>query len=575
MLISEDYREQNRLLHEQRPDYGKSGGQWAEYIHRLMSEERIDTVLDYGCGKGILGAALAQVGKKIAEYDPAVAGKDAEPEPAELVVCTDVLEHIEPVHLNAVLRDLRRLTQRKLFFNIATRKAGKLLPDGRNAHLIIKDGAWWRQKLEAEFHILMWEERGMMIYGEAVPASTKITAPKPTKRLQVTLQWKTTAEQIMADINKYADAFTKVSTYSFWQGIDDEPADLQLCVNVIDTYPDPDVVLKDVAKLSYKATAIVVKFDAARPEQWWKRLMEKRFRLAQWFTQGDSAMMIGAPMVGVQGVIAVGAVDTDKRWDQVKLAAERIKTRFTPAPPHEKRALVACYGPSLADNLDHLRTAAAGGGIVISVSGAHDYLLANGIVPTYHIECDPRPHKTDNIAKGHPDVTYLLGSACHPSLFDRLEGSDIRLWHVSTPEHATRLVDEMGESPQTVISGGGSVGLRSLTLFYAMGYRSFSFFGMDCSFKFDGDPNDPQAVQQWAGAHAGKKQDITQAACGSRVFISSPILLTYASNFFETIQKVNDIDIRLYGDGLLQSMADYLSVSPQLDNVETVAEKAA
>jgi hypothetical protein len=71
-----------------------------------------------------------------------------------------------------------------------------------------------------------------------------------------------------------------------------------------------------------------------------------------------------------------------------------------------------------------------------------------------------------NIDKAHPQVRYLLGSGVHPTLLDKLEGADIALWHIATPEHVKRFIPELNESTRIVISGGGSVGLRAISLLY-------------------------------------------------------------------------------------------------------------
>lgn len=108
-------------------------------------------VLDYGCGKRTLESAL---GFGINNYDPALEGLDASPAPADIVCCTDVLEHIEPDCLTAVLADLRRVTKRAIFLTIATRPAKKFLADGRNAHLIQKPARWWIERLwDAGFRV--------------------------------------------------------------------------------------------------------------------------------------------------------------------------------------------------------------------------------------------------------------------------------------------------------------------------------------------------------------------------------------------------------------------------------------
>jgi hypothetical protein len=84
------------------------------------------------------------------EYDPGIPGKDHLPKPADLVVCTDVLEHIEPELLDGVLRHLYLLAGRGAYLVIATRLARELLPDGRNAHLIVQEPPWWLAKLKAQ-----------------------------------------------------------------------------------------------------------------------------------------------------------------------------------------------------------------------------------------------------------------------------------------------------------------------------------------------------------------------------------------------------------------------------------------
>src|SRR5688572_7436580 len=99
-LISEEYRELNRKLHAENALFGNDHFGWSKFIRHLVEGNGYTEVLDYGCGKGKLAAALADLNIQMQEYDPAIEGKEAEPQPAELVACTDVLEHIEPVHLN-------------------------------------------------------------------------------------------------------------------------------------------------------------------------------------------------------------------------------------------------------------------------------------------------------------------------------------------------------------------------------------------------------------------------------------------------------------------------------------------
>lgn len=152
--ITADYRALNAELHRTRKDFGRRGGRHAHRVLKLLRNKTFNasSVLDYGAGKGGLKAALPEV--DVREYDPAIPGKDTVPEPADIVVCTDVLEHIEPDCLDNVLRDLARLTLKVGHVVVATQPDHtKLLPDGRNPHLIVQPAGWWREKLRPYFRV--------------------------------------------------------------------------------------------------------------------------------------------------------------------------------------------------------------------------------------------------------------------------------------------------------------------------------------------------------------------------------------------------------------------------------------
>ncbi len=157
-MISTEYLAANRTLHADDPTYGTSGWKYASDVLRLCQSYATLSILDYGCGKGTLAAALDPF--PIAGYDPAVPEFAAPPEPADIVVCGDVLEHIEPEHLPAVLAHVRSLTRRVTLWVIATRPASKTLPDGRNCHLIVQGAPWWTQQLANAGHAVCSVRQG-------------------------------------------------------------------------------------------------------------------------------------------------------------------------------------------------------------------------------------------------------------------------------------------------------------------------------------------------------------------------------------------------------------------------------
>lgn len=147
-LITEEYRNLNRELHDRNPEFGTSLPRFVKYIKALVKPG--DTVLNYGCGKCFL---RCDNDVHVVNYDPAIEGFDAIPEPADIVVCTDVMEHIEPECLDDVLLHLKGLIKEYGFFSVATVPSEKTLKDGRNAHLLQHDFVWWVNKFSQYFVI--------------------------------------------------------------------------------------------------------------------------------------------------------------------------------------------------------------------------------------------------------------------------------------------------------------------------------------------------------------------------------------------------------------------------------------
>lgn len=147
-LISEAYRGEQVWLHtiERKAEaYGSGGKQWADVINKIIEVHRCATMLDYGCGKGYLAKHIQ--GADVRRYDPAIEKFAALPDDADLVVCLDVLEHIEPEYLDNVLRHLTSLANKFLFLSVSLKAAGRFLRDGRNSHLILHDADWWEKKI--------------------------------------------------------------------------------------------------------------------------------------------------------------------------------------------------------------------------------------------------------------------------------------------------------------------------------------------------------------------------------------------------------------------------------------------
>ena len=158
MLISDGYRAEQAALHAT-GDYGKAGAQFGDVVSDMLRSSGAATLLDYGCGsrQSLRGALLVPIDYR--GYDPAVPAYAADPEPADCVACIDVLEHIEPDMLPAVLDHMRSKTLKRALVSVHLEPAGKLLSDGRNAHLIQKPPAWWLPQIMARWDLLTFVRR--------------------------------------------------------------------------------------------------------------------------------------------------------------------------------------------------------------------------------------------------------------------------------------------------------------------------------------------------------------------------------------------------------------------------------
>lgn len=154
-VISDAYRRQQQELHKN-PSYGVASLAYAPIVRQLIEQMGARTLSDYGAGKRNLKLKLDELGVTgvaYFPYDPAFP-EYGEPQPADLVCCIDVLEHIEPACLEAVLGDLRAIIVKHGLLTIHTGPAVKVLDDGRNAHLIQRPASWWLPNLCRYFEII-------------------------------------------------------------------------------------------------------------------------------------------------------------------------------------------------------------------------------------------------------------------------------------------------------------------------------------------------------------------------------------------------------------------------------------
>jgi hypothetical protein len=188
------------------------------------------------------------------------------------------------------------------------------------------------------------------------------------------------------------------------------------------------------------------------------------------------------------------------------------------------------------------------GADIFTCSVSHKLALTEGFLAHVkaHLDADPREHKARQIGECDPSVEYWLASCIHPSFIEKCEasGAKVKLWHAYNGQESLETLALPSERRQRMIMGGGSIGLRALSLLYYLGYHDIVVHGMDCSYGVNGEDH--------AAEHLGKKANPIEVYVGGRPFLTTPALFTYARYFQKQMQWMPGTKVELKGNGLLR-----------------------
>ena len=155
-MLSNEYKSQLKLLHKKA--FGSNKELHPE-AKKILDSNNVQSLLDFGCGKGLISNTIKEQYPDINlySYDPITSPIEL-PKKVDMIFSSDVIEHIEPEHLDETLDMLFNTATKVQYHLIACSPAKKNLPDGRNAHLIIEKPKWWKQKLSKYGWTFEYEE---------------------------------------------------------------------------------------------------------------------------------------------------------------------------------------------------------------------------------------------------------------------------------------------------------------------------------------------------------------------------------------------------------------------------------
>jgi hypothetical protein len=198
-------------------------------------------------------------------------------------------------------------------------------------------------------------------------------------------------------------------------------------------------------------------------------------------------------------------------------------------------------GPSLAQNIEEIRRLRASGVKLITINGAYQYCIDNGIIPSAMIMVDARPFNKRFVENVIDDCKYFIASQCDPSVFDGLPADRTYIWHTS----ADIINDILAKEYKNwwSVPGGSTVLLRAIPLFRMLGFKRFHIFGCDSC--LDGDVHHAYEQKENDG------QLVVPVNVGGKIFYCHAWMVSQAQEFIDLIKMLGDeIELEVYG-GLL------------------------
>jgi FkbM family methyltransferase len=236
-------------------------------------------------------------------------------------------------------------------------------------------------------------------------------------------------------------------------------------------------------------------------------------------------------------------IATELRDEQIRINLKKVDGRLQPSEALRTEPIaVVCFGPSLVDTWEQIKSFK----YIMSCSGAHQFLMARGITPTWHVELEPREYKAQLLGKPNAETEYLIASTIHPSYLDALAGHKVKLWHIFANETDAAGVLPRGE---WALTGGSSVGLRCMTMARFLGFRDLHIFGMDGNVRLSGQTHGAQHPNPPTEKH------LSETEYNGKKYHTTPSWLFCAKETFKELNQMPDVKATFYGEGLVQAMA--------------------
>lgn len=347
---------------------------------------------------------------------------------------------------------------------------------------------------------------------------------------------------------------------------------------------------------------------SVHPPRWWYDKFVGMGCDVHWYKAADDesacALYVTAWATG-KDVAEAGVlnIEEERMRANVRVNTAAGHRQVRPHIPQPKEVLLIGGGPSLNEQLPTIRRMRDEGCLLVTMNGAYNWALANGLSVSGTIVVDAREFNARFTKPVMPGVHYMLGSQCDPAVFEGIPREQVYLWN-TTAELIKDILDEIvptqkiearsglvippealarfeGTNDGTKFSGviednqwygvmgGSTVMLRALPLLRMLGYMKFHLFGCDSCVSTDADHH----------AYPQPENDGTPVfptIVGGRKFLCTPWQMAQAHQFIDMVKYVGNLfELEVYGDGLLAHILKHASDLDVLREEREELEEAA
>ena len=167
--------------------------------------------------------------------------------------------------------------------------------------------------------------------------------------------------------------------------------------------------------------------------------------------------------------------------------------------------IIAGGAPSLSQSLPQIRhrLRMSKKAKLMAINRTYDHLVGKGFCPDFCTMIDPKAWVSRYVSRPQPQTKFLLGAKCDISVFERLKGQQIYVWHPLELKEEPDALRAAGYDEWIAIPGHSTTGLRCVPLGYELGFRDFELHGMDCSHDLttkDGTRGNGHAYEKYSEA---------------------------------------------------------------------------